>query len=198
MFNVKTHTINNNIDDNKLYNKKIIDFLCMDNNNIITLQNPNKNIKLDDIINLLSPTFDNFAEIFNKDHNLVILYNTNNNKLLFRDEIIINNNYIQLICFQENFIIINVLFNNKYNQSIYKIYKILYNLSKNIKLNNYRLIITGNFKSDIYNKFNIIINKLFNIKNICINKYDNIYDNHNNIINYIKLNDIIYYAQLKN
>ena len=197
MFNIITHTINNNIDDNKLYNKKIIDFLCIDNN-IITLQNPNKNIKLDDIINIVSPTFDNFAEIFNKDHNLVILYNTNNNKLLFRDEIIINNNYIQLICFQENFIIINVLFNNKYNQSILKIYEILNNISKNIKLNNYRLIITGNFKSNIYNKFNIIINKLYNIKNICINKYDNIYDNYNNIINYIKLNEIIYYAQLKN
>ena len=197
MFNIITHTINNNIDDNKLYNKKIIDFLCIDNN-IITLQNSNKNIKLDDIIKIVSPTFDNFAEIFNKDHNLVILYNTNNNKLLFRDEIIINNNYIQLICFQENFIIINVLFNNKYNQSILKIYEILNNISKNIKLNNYRLIITGNFKSNIYNKFNIIINKLYNIKNICINKYDNIYDNYNNIINYIKLNEIIYYAQLKN
>ena len=199
MLSIITHTINNNIDNKKLYEKNIIDSICTynDNNNyFIALQNPNRNIKLDDIINLIPPTFDNFADIYNKDHNLVILYNTKYNKLLFYEEIIINNDYIQLICFKDNIIFINILFDKKYTQCLKKIFEILDNLSKKIILNNYRLIITGNFTSNIYNKLNIIIEKLYNIKNKSKNKYDNIFDNYNNIIDYIKFNEIFYYAKL--
>jgi len=186
-----THSINNNIINEKLYYNSIIQLISSkynNNNYFIALQNTNKNNYLEKIINLLPPEFDNFADLYNKEKNLVILYNTEYNKLLYHKDFIINNNYIQIVCFKEIFIFINILFCDNYKKFLQYIYNILNKLSKKINVCNYKIIINGNFTNHINKKLNFIINNIYNKKQ----------SDYKHIINYIKLNDLIYYGELLN
>jgi hypothetical protein len=200
-----SRTLNNNtiIDINK-YQKEIIDILIekYNNNNsfFIILQNYNDNINLQTILNMLPDQFDNFAEIFNKNKNLVILFNTKYNKILFKEDLKIDSdNYIQFLCFFENIIIINILNNLNYTLCLIKIYKFITKISKKINLDNYRFIIVGNFTNTIYNKLKLILIKFINISDDNISTYDNLYDSLNNVISYEKIpneNDILIHAEL--
>jgi hypothetical protein len=109
----------------------------------------NTNSKIEKIVNILPPKFDDYADISNN-NNLLILYNTHLHKVIYRN---ITNDYILIIIDHKLFIFINNI-NKKLINLIKKFIKLVNNNSINIseiflnfcnnELQNYLLMLTNN------------------------------------------------------
>ena len=132
------------INDTKYVDKEIVEII--DNLNNINFFFIKTDCNINNILNKLPPKFDNYADIHN--NNLLILYNTQNNKVQYR---LIKNEFILIISLKKLIIFINNIITNELINIIKKL----------IKLKNMRNI----YIDEIYININNINNYLSNISN---------------------------------
>jgi hypothetical protein len=132
------------INNTKYIDREIVEIIDnLDNINFFFIKT---DCNINNILNKLPPKFDNYADIHN--NNLLILYNTQNNKVKYR---LIKNEFILIISLKKLIIFINNIITNE----------LLNIIKKLIKLKNMKQL----YIDEIYINTNNINNYLSNISN---------------------------------